>query len=61
MSKPVVVTIAAPFASSPGEPTLDLDFPTSPRFRSGATISVETARELVAKLQAKLDEIDGKD
>lgn len=58
MPQSVTVRIAAPFASAPDEPTLDMQFPTSPRFGSGATISQATARELIAKLQAGLAEIE---
>jgi hypothetical protein len=55
----VQVEIAQPFASNPGEPTLDFTIPTTPGFSTGATISQATARELIKKLQATLDEIAG--
>lgn len=59
--RPVRVEIAAPFASTPGEPTLDMSFPTTPGFSSGAGISQQTARDLIRELQAALDEIAGRD
>lgn len=57
--RPVRVEIAPPFASTPGEPTLDMSFPTTPRHRSGAGISQQTARDLIRELQTVLDEING--
>jgi hypothetical protein len=56
--RPVRIQAAEPFASNPGEPTLDMDFPTTPGFRTGATVSIATARELAAALQAKLAKLD---
>lgn len=56
--QPVRVEIAQPFAHNPSEPTLDFTVPTTPGFRTGATISQETARDLISELQATLDQID---
>ncbi|GAA3417618.1 hypothetical protein [Streptosporangium vulgare] len=56
--RPVRVEIAPPFASAPGEPTLDFMAPTTPGHAAGMTISQQTARELILKLQSALDMID---
>jgi hypothetical protein len=58
MRNPARVTIAPPFASSPDEPTLQMDFPTTPGFSSGAGISQQTARELALELLHGLAHIE---
>ena len=50
--------IGQPFSSNPDEPTIDFQVPTSPGFATGATISRQTARELIRELQRVLGEID---
>lgn len=57
MATPVTVKVAQPFASAPNEPTLEFQIPTTPGFSTGATISQETARQLIKELQRGLTEI----
>jgi pantoate kinase len=57
MAQKVEVKDGLPFAST-GEPTIEFTVPTSPGFATAATISVATAVELAAALEAKLEEID---
>ncbi len=57
MAQQIEIKDGLPFAGT-NEPTLDITFPTSPGWSTGATISVETARELVRAIQEKLNEID---
>jgi hypothetical protein len=54
--QPVTVTYDEPFASAPVEKTIRLQFPTTPHFSSGATISQQTARELFEGLRKILQE-----
>lgn len=54
----VRVELAAPFAGVAGEPTLSLTIPTTPGFSIGATISQETAWDLIAALAATLERIE---
>lgn len=51
------VEISYPFASAPDEPTIFMQFPTSPGFASGATVSQKTARELRDELSRVLGEL----
>jgi hypothetical protein len=57
MASEVSITDGLPFASN-SEPTLEIKFPTTPGFSTGATISIQTARELTEALLAKLDTIE---
>ncbi|MFI6495960.1 hypothetical protein [Nonomuraea typhae] len=59
MRTPASAKIAPPFASAPDEPTIQMNFPTSPGFSSGANISQQTARELSLELLHALAQIEG--
>jgi hypothetical protein len=51
--------VSEPFASSPGEPTICLHFPTTPGFSTGATVSRRTALELIQEIRKALGQ-DGR-
>lgn len=51
--------VSEPFASSPEESTIRLQFPTTPGFSTGATVSRQTALELIQEIRKALGQ-DGR-